>query len=66
MNDQQNIIHNILNGGPVKAYRRVNLENALANPNAVNGTRFLNMVDLNYGNRSRAESTGKKLRRSVS
>ena len=43
MNDQDTILHDtrsILSGGPVKDCRQVNLENVLANPNAVNGTRF--------------------------
>ena len=63
MNDQETILHNILNGGPVKAYRRVNLEKGLANPNAVNGTRFLNMVDLNYGNQPKPKASRRRRRR---
>ena len=44
MNDQDTILRSILSGGPVKDCRQVNLENVLADPNAVNGTRFLEYV----------------------
>ena len=48
MSDQKTILEAILHGGPVKECRRVNLEKGLANPNSVYGTRYINIVDLNY------------------